>query len=288
MRQVLSEQPDGRWEFEDYLDCGACIRCAITIAGDRAIVDFSGTASQLDSNLNAPPAVTIAAVLYVFRTLVKKPIPLNGGCLDPIQIYIPEGCLLHPRYPAAVAGGNVETSQRVVDVLYGALGVLAAAQGTMNNLSFGTRDFGYYETICGGAGAGDGFHGASAVHTHMTNTRITDPEVLEHRYPVILREFSIRRGSGGAGKWRGGDGVTRRIEFRKPMRVTLLTERRATQPFGLRGGAPGQSGQNLLTRDEATETLPGRATFDVLPGDILTIHTPGGGGFGYASSVEPI
>lgn len=185
---------------------------------------------------------------------------MNGGCLEPIEIRIPEGSLLNPRYPAAVVGGNVETSQRVCDVLYGALGVLAAGQGTMNNFLFGNDRFGYYETICGGAGAGNGFHGASAVHVHMTNTRITDPEVLERRYPVVLREFSIRRGSGGAGKWHGGDGVRRSIEFLEPMQVSLLTERRSTQPFGLHGGMPGAPGRNLLKRDGTTSELPGHST----------------------------
>ncbi|HRI86712.1 MAG TPA: hydantoinase B/oxoprolinase family protein [Candidatus Hydrogenedentes bacterium] len=280
MRDAIAVLPDGEHYFEDTLDCGARICCTIAIDRDQARIDFSGTDPQLDSNLNAPPAVTTAAVLYVFRTLIAKSIPLNSGCLEPIQIHIPDGCLLKPKYPAAVVGGNVETSQRVCDVLYGALGKLAAGQGTMNNFLFGTEHFGYYETICGGAGPGSGFHGASAVHTHMTNTRITDPEVLEHRYPVIVREFSIRAGSGGSGRWHGGDGVRRSIEFREPMHVSLLTERRETRPFGLAGGAPGAPGRNLLTRHGQTETLPGHAAFDVHPGDIVTIETPGGGGYG--------
>jgi 5-oxoprolinase (ATP-hydrolysing) len=284
MRDAIRALPDGVHRFEDQLDSGATIRCAITVDGDRAIVDFAGTDPQLDTNLNAPPAVSIATVLYVFRTLIAKPIPLNGGCLDPIEVRIPEGSLLNPKYPAAVVGGNVETSQRVVDVLYGALGVVAASQGTMNNFSFGTKDFGYYETICGGAGAGPGFHGASAVHVHMTNTRITDPEVLELRYPVILREFSIRRGSGGAGQWRGGNGVTRRIEFREPMSVSLLTERRTTQPFGVHGGEPGQPGRNTHQRNGNIEVLPGHAALEVEAGDIVTIETPGGGGYGTATT----
>jgi len=280
MRNAIRALPDGVHRFEDRLDSGAAIRCAITVEGDRAIVDFTGTAPQLDTNLNAPPAVTIAAVLYVFRTLIGKPIPLNSGCLDPIEVRIPDGSLLNPQYPAAVVGGNVETSQRVVDVLYGALGVVAASQGTMNNFSFGTAAFGYYETICGGAGAGPGFDGASAVHVHMTNTRITDLEVLEQRYPVVLREFSIRRGSGGAGQWRGGDGVTRRIEFREPMSVSLLTERRVTRPFGVKEGEPGQPGRNTHERNGQVQDLPGHAALDVEPGDIVTIQTPGGGGYG--------
>ncbi|MCC6794429.1 MAG: hydantoinase B/oxoprolinase family protein [Candidatus Hydrogenedentes bacterium] len=282
MRAAISALPDGVHRFADTLDSGARIACTITVTGDRAIVDFAGTDQQLDSNLNAPTAVTVAAVLYVFRTLIAKSIPLNGGCLEPIEIRIPEGSLLNPRYPAAVVGGNVETSQRVCDVLYGALGVLAAGQGTMNNFLFGNEGFGYYETICGGAGAGNGFHGASAVHIHMTNTRITDPEVLERRYPVVLREFSIRRGSGGAGKWRGGDGVRRSIEVLEPVQVSLLTERRRIQPFGLQGGASGEAGRNMLTRNGNESELPGHATLSVEAGDIVTIETPGGGGFGNA------
>jgi 5-oxoprolinase (ATP-hydrolysing) len=280
MRHAIAKLPEGRHRFEDRLDCGARIVCTITVEGDHATVDFAGTDPQLASNLNAPPAVTLAAVLYVFRTLIAKAIPLNSGCLEPITIHIPEGCLLNPRYPAAVVGGNVETSQRVCDVLYGALGVLAASQGTMNNLTFGNEGFGYYETIAGGAGAGPGFHGASGVHVHMTNTRITDPEVLEHRYPVVVREFSIRGGSGGRGKWNGGDGVTRSIEFRQAMRATLLTERRIVAPFGLCGGLPGARGRNLVTRQGVTSEVPGHCELDLQPGDVVTIETPGGGGYG--------
>jgi len=280
MREVLGELADGSYAFEDRLDSGARIACAITVEGDRAVVDFAGTDGQLESNLNAPRAVTIAAVLYVFRTLIGKSIPLNSGCLEPIEIRIPAGSLLDPKYPAAVVGGNVETSMRIVDVLYGALGTLCAGQGTMNNFNFGNERFGYYETICGGSGAGAGFDGTDAVHQHMTNTRITDPEVLEHRYPVVLREFSIRRGSGGAGHWRGGDGATRCIEFLESMDATLLTERRETQPYGLEGGEPGAEGENTLTRGGVTERLDGHAAFYVDAGDIVTIHTPGGGGYG--------
>ena len=281
MRDRIRALPDGVHVFTQYLDDGTPIVCRINIDGDTAALDFTGTGPQSPGNLNAPPAVVLSAVLYVFRTLVGTRIPLNEGCLDPITVRIPEGTLLRPRPPAAVVGGNVETSQRVCDVVYGALGVLAGSQGTMNNFSFGTTEFGYYETICGGAGAGNGFDGASAVHTHMTNTRITDPEVLERRYPVRLRTFAIRRGSGGAGKYHGGDGVVRTIEFLAPMSVTLLTERRETQPYGLHGGEPGAPGINHLTRACGTEeTLPGHAALDVVPGDILTIETPGGGGYG--------
>ena len=258
MSDVVAGLRGGR--FEDGLDDGSRIRVEITVRDGRARVDFSGTSPQQPGNRNAPKAVTLAAVLYVFRTLAARPIPLNAGCFEPLDIVIPAGSLLDPRHPAAVVGGNVETSQRVVDVLYGALDALAASQGTMNNLTFGDDSFGYYETLCGGAGAGPGFHGASAVHTHMTNTRITDPEVLERRYPVILREFSVRRGSGGKGTWNGGDGVVRRIEFRRPLRCSMLAERRVTAPFGLRA-EPGAKGEHEISPEG------------------VVVRTPGGGGF---------
>jgi len=258
MRDVVGGLRDG--VFEDGLDDGTRIRCAVTVADGRARIDFSGTSAQRPTNRNAPRAVTVAAVLYVFRTLAARPIPLNEGCLEPLDVVIPPGSVLDPAPPAAVVGGNVETSQRVVDVLLGALDALAACQGTMNNLTFGDETFGYYETICGGAGAGFGFDGASAIHTHMTNTRITDPEVLELRTPVLVRRFAIRRGSGGAGVWRGGDGVVRELELLRPLHVGVLAERRTTRPFGLRAdpGAPGRH--------------------EVGPRRIL-IETPGGGGY---------
>jgi 5-oxoprolinase (ATP-hydrolysing) len=263
MRDVVAGLSDG--SFEDGLDDGTRLCVSITVRDGRARIDFSGTSPQHPGNRNAPRAVTLAAVLYVFRTLAARPIPLNAGCLAPLDIVIPPGSLLDPRAPAAVCGGNVETSQRIVDVLYGALGKLAAAQGTMNNLSFGDDSFGYYETICGGAGAGFGFDGASAVHTHMTNTRITDVEILEQRHPVVVREFSVRRGSGGAGVWRGGDGIVRDIEFLRPLDATVLAERRDTAPFGLRA-EPGQRGEHHVTSGS------------------VRILTPGGGG--YTPSVE--
>jgi 5-oxoprolinase (ATP-hydrolysing) len=280
MRDLLATLPDGAHQFEDHLDCGARIACTIDIQGDAATVDFTGTDPQLTDNLNAPSAVVKAAVLYAFRTLVGRNIPLNSGCLDPIALRIPDGSLLNPSHPAAVVGGNVETSNRVVDVVYGALGAVAASQGTMNNFTFGTEDWGYYETICGGAGAGPGYAGASAVHTHMTNTRITDPEVLERRYPVVLREFSIRRGSGGAGAYRGGDGVVRAVEFREAMSAGILAERRTTAPYGLNGGNSGASGCNRLLRGDREEQLTGHARVDVRAGDVIVIETPGGGGYG--------
>lgn len=280
MRALLAGLPDGVHRFEDRLDCGARLACAVTIEGQTAIVDFAGTDPQLDGNLNAPPAVVLSAVLYVFRTLVGRPIPLNEGCLDPFTVRIPEGSLLRPRPPAAVAGGNVETSQRICDVLYGALGMLAASQGTMNNFSFGDANFGYYETICGGAGAGPDFDGASAVHTHMTNTRITDPEIIERRYPALLRYFKVRHGSGGPGTHRGGDGVERAFEFLAPVEVSILAERRVTAPFGLAGGASGQPGENTLIRGGKAERLSGHAAVRVSPGDAVVLRTPGGGGYG--------
>jgi 5-oxoprolinase (ATP-hydrolysing) len=265
------------------VDGGLQIRVSIRL--DRkarsARIDFTGTSPQTDGNLNAPRSVTKAAVLYVFRCLVPGDIPLNAGCLKPLDIVVPENSLLSPRYPAAVAGGNVETSQAVVDTLFGALGVMAAAQGTMNNLTFGNAGHQYYETICGGAGAGADFDGASAVHTHMTNSRLTDPEVLESRYPVLLDEFAIRRGSGGAGLWRGGDGALRRIRFREAMTAAILSTRRETEPFGLAGGEAGLPGANMLIRaDGETVALRGRDEIAVEAGDEIVIATPGGGGFG--------
>ncbi len=210
-------------------------------------------------------------------------IPLNEGCLKPLELIAPEGTMLNPRPGAAVAGGNVETSQVIVDCLMGALGVMAAAQGTMNNLTFGDARRQYYETICGGAGAGPGFAGASAVHTHMTNSRLTDPEVIEWRFPVLVDGFAIRRGSGGAGKWQGGDGVVRRLMFREPMDAAILSNRRRVAPFGLDGGEPGKTGRNAVERkDGRVEELSGTARATMAPGDILVIETPGGGGYGKA------
>ena len=279
MREAISALPDGVHACEDYLDGGARIAVKIVVKGDRARVDFSGTDRQLGGNLNAPRAVVLAAVLYVFRTLTARPIPLNSGCFEPLEVVIPKGSLLDPRPPAAVVGGNVETSQRIVDVLYGALGILGAAQGTMNNLTFGRADLGYYETICGGAGAGFGFGGASAVHTHMTNTRITDPEVLERRYPVFLRRFAVRRGSGGQGVWEGGAGVVREIEFREALSASILSERRSLGPPGAHGAGAGAPGRNSLIRGGRSRQLPAKVQLELSPGDRLRIETPGGGGY---------
>ncbi|HEY4311920.1 MAG TPA: hydantoinase B/oxoprolinase family protein [Pirellulales bacterium] len=287
MRQALAKLPSGRHRFEDHLDDGSAIVATIDIAGDRATIDFTGTGPVLVGNLNANRAIVTAAVMYFLRSLIDEDIPLNQGVLAPVTIALPE-CLLNPTPGAtpavspAVVGGNVETSQRVVDVLLGALQVAAASQGTMNNVLFGDSTFGYYETICGGAGATPEADGADAVHTHMTNTRLTDPEVLEQRYPVRLQEFSIRRGSGGAGQHRGGDGIVRRIEFLRRLEVSILSQRRGPYPpYGLAGGAPGQLGRNTLRRADGThDELAAQVQFTAKPGDVLSIETPGGGGWG--------
>jgi 5-oxoprolinase (ATP-hydrolysing) len=288
MRRALQRLPDGVYAMTDHLDNGASIAVSITIDGDQATVDFTGTSGVLDSNLNANRAIVTAAVLYVFRCLIQEDIPLNGGVLEPVTIVLPE-CLLNPPVRddpsqcAAIVGGNVETSQRVVDVLLGALQLAAASQGTMNNLTFGDGTFGYYETICGGSGATAEANGAHAVHTHMTNTRLTDAEIIERRYPVRVLEFSIRRGSGGAGVQSGGDGVVRRLEFLRPLKVSMLSQRRgAYAPFGLHGGQPGGVGRNTIRRARTGEEidLGGAFQVDVQPGDVLTIETPGGGGWG--------
>jgi 5-oxoprolinase (ATP-hydrolysing) len=296
LRRALAKLPPGKREFTDHLDDGAPIKATLTVHPKSQIpqpalkalsIDFTGTGFVLSNNLNANRAIVTAAVMYVLRLLIDEDIPLNEGILAPIELILPP-CLLNPprretaELCAAVVGGNVETSQRTVDVLLGALELAAASQGTMNNLLFGDATFGYYETICGGAGATPLANGADAVHSHMTNTRLTDPEVLERRYPVRLREFSIRRGSGGLGRHRGGDGVVRRIEFLRPLEVSILSQRRGPYPpYGLAGGLPGSFGRNSLTISNGqAEVLSGRAQFPVEPGDVLTIETPGGGGWG--------
>ncbi|MCF4166409.1 hydantoinase B/oxoprolinase family protein [Zavarzinia compransoris] len=281
VRRVIDRLHDGA--FVVGMDNGAHIAVAIRVdrAARRATVDFTGTSDQLPSNFNAPFAVVKAAVIYVFRTLVDDDIPLNQGCLEPIDIVAAEGSMLRPHYPAAVVAGNVETSQAICDALYGALGAMAAAQGTMNNFTFGNDRHQYYETICGGAGAGPDFDGCDAVHTHMTNSRLTDVEVLEWRFPVLVEHFGIRRGSGGAGRHHGGDGVVRAVRFREAMTSAILSDRRRVPPFGLDGGAPGACGINRLTRADGTEEiLPACVEVEVGPGDVITIETPGGGGFG--------
>jgi 5-oxoprolinase (ATP-hydrolysing) len=267
--------------FEYAMDDGSRVVVGLDIDGDRCRVDFTGTSAQRPNNFNAPLAVCQAAVLYVFRTLVDADIPLNEGCLEPIELIVPEGCMLNPRYPAAVVAGNVETSQVVCDALYGALGVMAAAQGTMNNLTFGDARRQYYETVCGGSGAGPHFDGADAVHTHMTNSRLTDPEILEQRFPVVLEVFEIRRGSGGRGLHRGGDGVRRRIRFREAMELVILANRRVVPPYGVAGGEPGALGRNWVERlDGRVERLGSTASVRVEAGDCFVLETPGGGGWG--------
>ncbi|MDE2289438.1 MAG: hydantoinase B/oxoprolinase family protein [Burkholderiales bacterium] len=286
VRRVLTVLKDGQFEYE--MDHGAKIAVRITIdkAERSAVIDFSGTSEQRQDNYNAPAAVCKAAVLYVFRTLVDDDIPMNAGCLKPLRIVIPEGSMLNPRYPAAVVAGNVETSQCITDTLYGALGVMAAAQGTMNNFTFGNERFQYYETICGGAGAGPDFDGCDAVQTHMTNSRLTDPEVLEWRFPVRLEDFRIRQGSGGAGLRRGGNGTERRIRFLEPMTAVILANHRRVAPFGLQGGGSGAPGRNWVERATRVNGHSAREEFgathevQMAAGDLFVIQTPGGGGFG--------
>ena len=283
VRDAIAALHDGDWSLA--LDGGETVRVRVLIDRARrcATLDFDGTSGESPGNFNAPASIARAAALYVFRTLVKEDIPLNQGCLKPLTIRLPEGSLVSPRYPAAVAAGNVETSQCITDALLAALNVCAAAQGTMNNLTFGNDRHQYYETICGGSGAGPDFDGASAVHTHMTNSRLTDPEVLEWRFPVRLERFCIRRGSGGSGRHRGGDGVIRELRFLEPMNVSILSNRRRQAPFGLHGGADGQPGRNYVIRaDGSLEHLTATAEVQLETNDRFVVETPGGGGYGSA------
>ncbi|MEO8304674.1 MAG: hydantoinase B/oxoprolinase family protein [Betaproteobacteria bacterium] len=283
VRRVLDVLKDGHFEYE--MDSGAKIAVTISIdkARREATIDFAGTSPQQSTNFNAPSAVCKAAVLYVFRTLVDDEIPMNAGCLKPLSILIPPGSMLAPSYPAAVVAGNVETSQVITDTLYGALGVLAASQGTMNNFTFGNDTYQYYETISGGSGAGPDFDGTSVVQTHMTNSRLTDPEVLEWRFPVRLESYSIRRGSGGAGRHRGGDGSLRRVRFLEPMTAVMLANHRRVPPFGVAGGAPGAVGRNWVERaDGSREEFGATFAVEMRSGDVFVVETPGGGGFGPA------
>ena len=284
VRRVIDRLVDGQFRYE--LDDGHAIEVSISVNPEErsATVDFSGTSPQLTSNFNAPSAVTRAAVLYVFRTLVADDIPMNEGCLKPINIVIPDHSMLQPDFPAAVVAGNVETSQAVTDALFGALGVMAAAQGTMNNLTFGNETYQYYETICGGSGAGPEFDGTDGVHTHMTNSRLTDPEVLEWRFPVLLEDFRLRSGSGGDGLYQGGDGVVRCLRFLASMDLSILSDHRVVPPYGLAGGQPGQTGKNAIIRADGTvEGLSGTDSARLHPADCIVIETPGGGGFGRAT-----
>ncbi|MCX3064260.1 hydantoinase B/oxoprolinase family protein [Streptomyces beihaiensis] len=287
VRRVVDRLEDGTFRYET--DSGAVIQVSIHVdrAERCATIDFTGTSAQLDTNFNAPFAVVNAAVLYVFRTLVDDDIPLNDGCLRPLQIVVPPGCFLAPRPPAAVVAGNVETSQAITGALYGALGVQAEGSGTMNNVTFGNARHQYYETVASGSGAGEGFDGADVVQTHMTNSRLTDPEVLEWRLPVVLEEFAVRRDSGGRGRRHGGDGAVRRIRFLEAMTVSTLSQHRRVPPYGMAGGRPGALGVNSVERADGTVTrLAGSDTAEVRPGDVLVVETPGGGGYGEPETAE--
>ena len=281
VRRLIDGLSDGAFTYP--MDNGAHVSVAVSVdrANRSAVIDFTGTSEQQSNNFNAPYSICRAATLYVFRTLVDDAIPMNDGCLRPLTLKVPEGSMLNPRYPAAVVAGNVETSQVITDALFAACGALAPSQGTMNNFTFGNDRFQYYETIAGGAGAGPDFDGASAVQTHMTNSRLTDPEILETRFPVLLERFAIRRGSGGGGRHKGGDGVERQIRFRERMRASILSNRREVPPAGLAGGSAAEPGVNQVIRaDGSIETLGATAARNMLPGDMFVIETPGGGGFG--------
>jgi 5-oxoprolinase (ATP-hydrolysing) len=285
VRRVIDALHDS--EFEVPTDQGAIVKVKITVdrAKREATVDFAGTSPEQPTNFNAPEPVTRAAVLYAFRVMVEGDIPMNAGCLRPIKVVIPEGSMLSPRYPAAVVAGNVETSQHITDCLFGALGALASAQGSMNNLTFGNATYQYYETICSGAPAGvfndgAGFDGTDAVHTHMTNSRLTDPEILEFRYPVLLEDFHIRGNSGGRGKWSAGNGTERTIRFLEEMDCAILSSHRIVPPHGLKGGAPGALGMTRVRRaDGKVEMLAGCDQTRMMPGDAVIVTTPTGGGY---------
>lgn len=284
MRKVIVNLDNGKFNYP--LDDGSeiCVSIKINKIDQSAVVDFTGTSSQKSDNFNAPASVCRASVLYVFRTLINDIIPMNEGCLKPIKIIIPEGCMLNPQFPAAVVAGNVETSSHITDAIYGALGLLAASQGTMNNFTFGNEITQYYETVCGGSGAGPDFKGTDAVQTHMTNSRLTDPEILEWRFPVRVESFQIRRGSGGSGRFKGGDGTIRRIRFLQPMLAAILAGHRVVAPFGLEGGNSGSVGKSYVERcDGSIVELDGADQIEMSAGDIFTILTPGGGGFGQKS-----
>ncbi|HEU4457516.1 MAG TPA: hydantoinase B/oxoprolinase family protein, partial [Methylibium sp.] len=281
VRRVITRLKDG--QFTLLLDNGAQIHVAIRVdaASRSAEIDFTGTSPQQTNNFNAPRAVCMAAVLYVFRTLVSDEIPLNAGCLKPLKVIVPEGSMLNPRSPAAVVAGNVETSMCVTNALYGALGVMAAGPCTMNNFTFGNAHHQYYETIAGGSGAGPSFDGTSVVQTHMTNSRLTDPEVLEFRFPVRLESYAIRAGSGGAGRHRGGDGAVRRLRFLEPMTASILSNGRVVPAFGLAGAADGAPGVNRVERaDGSVEALGHIGSVEMQAGDVFVVETPGGGGWG--------
>jgi 5-oxoprolinase (ATP-hydrolysing) len=281
VRRLIGSLRDGSFRYEMDNDAEVCVTVTVDRETRSATVDFTGTSPQQPNNFNAPYSICRAATLYVFRAMVDDAMPMNDGCLRPITLIVPEGSMLNPLYPAAVVAGNVETSQVITDCLFAACRALAPSQGTMNNFTFGDEQRQYYETIAGGAGAGPGFDGASAVQTHMTNSRLTDPEILETRLPVLLERFAIRRGSGGEGRHKGGDGVERRIRFLEPMRANILSNRRRVPPRGIEGGGDAAPGVNRVIRtDGRIEDLGATASAEMAPGDAFEIHTPGGGGFG--------
>ena len=289
VRDALRRLGDGVYEAEERLDDGSILHARVEVEGDGAVVDFAGTGGVHPGNLNATPAIVRSVVLYVLRLMVREPLPLNEGLLRAVEVRVPRG-MLNPEWPddpsraPAVVGGNTEVSQRLVDTLLKALGLAACSQGTMNNTLWGTDRFGYYETVCGGAGAGPGWHGAGAVHTHMTNTRITDPEVVEHRYPVRIERFGVRAGSGGAGRWRGGDGAVRETVFLEPVSLSILAQHRTEGPYGADGGLPGAPGtQRVVRADGTTVELAPSDACEMAAGDTLVLETPGGGGWGAAS-----
>jgi len=281
VRRVIGALRDGRCRYET--DGGAVISVTVRVdpATRSAEIDFTGTSAQLPGNFNAPSSVAMAAVLYVLRTLVADEIPLNSGCLKPVKVIIPPGSMLAPRYPAAVAAGNVETSQAITGALYAALAVQAEGSGTMNNVTLGNDRHQYYETVASGSGAGPGFNGTGVVQTHMTNSRLTDPEVLEWRYPVRVESYAIRRGSGGTGRWSGGDGGRRELRLLEPMTVTTLASHRRVPPYGMAGGQPGALGRHWVQRpDGSVVPMRGCDSVAVGAGDLFVIETPGGGGYG--------
>ncbi|MFM9827482.1 MAG: hydantoinase B/oxoprolinase family protein, partial [Sphingomonas sp.] len=286
-RRLIRGLADGRFSVETDEGAVVCVAMRVATQSGALTVDFTGTSAQRPGNTNAPLSVVRAAVLYVLRLLVGEAVPLNDGFLRPVTLIVPPGSMLNPRYPAAIVAGNVETSQVITDALLGALGAMAGSQGTMNNFTFGDDALQYYETIAGGTGAGPGFAGASAVQSHMTNSRLTDPEVLEARFPVLVEAFGVRRGSGGAGQWSGGDGVVRRLRFRKAMAANILSNNRRIAPFGLAGGGDGIPGDNRVERADGTvDRFPATASFALSAGDVVVIETPGGGGYGAACKGE--
>ncbi|XP_076046275.1 5-oxoprolinase isoform X2 [Oratosquilla oratoria] len=282
-KRTLGEDGLVNLKAKEFMDDGSeiCLNVCINSEEGTAVFDFSGTSHEVWGNCNAPRAITMSAIIYCLRCMVGYDVPLNQGCLNPIEIKIPPGSILAPSDEAAVVGGNVQTSQRVVDVILKAFKACAASQGCMNNVTFGDKDVGYYETVAGGAGAGPTWHGRSGIHSHMTNTRITDPEILEKRYPVVLQKFTLRRGTGGSGKYRGGDGVIRQLMFRRLLTMSILTERRVFAPYGMEGGECGAKGENyLVRRNGRIIRLPSKTSVDVEKGDVFLLHTPGGGGYG--------